>query len=252
MEKSIITWWSAGGGEGKTTLAVSQAYQVAKTTGKKVALLDFKEVNPGVFWKTNVPFVDVMPIYNAIEKGELNENLLNKYMAEYKSCRNLKIFTGIDLNNFEFFTEKHFTTIIDSLKTYPYIIIDTNGGIFFAGTFVALKKATKINVVVEPTYQSLSDTTKMISFVEDKWGVSKDKFNIYGNKLSSLGLDRKAFEKVFVNYKIKGFFNYNDKIIERANLGMPIEEGCEELLSDFGINSSIKRTYLANIFYRWR
>lgn len=235
MDKpKIITWWSACGGEGKTTLAVSQAYQIAKANSEKVALLDFCEVIPSCYWALNMPFEDVMPIYDVIEKDSLEESILEKNMVECK-LHNFKLFTGVNLERFELFQYKHFEEIIKALKSYSYIIIDTNAGIFFSGTLAALKNADKINIVVEPTYRSLNYTVNTVDFIEKRWGIPKDKFSIIANKMYPGGLDKDKIIKAFKGLEIR-FVDYLDYIVECWNLGIPTEKGLDILLENAGLN----------------
>lgn len=228
----INVWWSASGGEGKTTLAASQAYQLAKTTGEKVALLDFKEANPACNYWFDVMTKDTLEIIDAIEKGTLTQNVLEKSMATYSRLENLKIFTGVDLYRINSWGPAYFDIIQKTLK-YPYIIIDTNPGLFFAGTVSALQSgADTINVVVEPTYKSVEETRRWLEFIRDKWGVPVDCFKIHFNKLSFRTLDEDTLKQGFTRYNIGGVYKYNDSVIEALNKGVPIVKGFENLLDD--------------------
>lgn len=242
----IICWWSACGGEGKTTFAVSQGYQLAKA-GYKVALLDFSEVNPGCAKTLALKIKDVMPVYNAIENNILNENLLESYMAIYND--KLRIFTGVGLDRFEVFQPWHFEAMVDCLKTYDYIIIDTNPGIFFSGTLTGIRKAEIINMVVEPTYRSIKCSLKMIDFVNSRWNINREAFKIFVNKIDLGGLPKNKIKKIFNEIEISGFFKYNKDVIAASNTGIPfILEG---LLQNAGINKNLsqERRFL-NFFKR--
>jgi len=228
----INVWWSASGGEGKTTLAASQAYQLAKHTGEKVALLDFKEANPACNYWFNVMPKDTLEIIDSIEKGTLNQNILEKNMAIYSRLENLKIFTGVDLYRINSWGATYFDLIQKSLK-YPYIIIDTNPGLFFSGTVSALQSgADTVNVVVEPTYKSIEETNRWLDFMKDKWGIPADCFKIHFNKLSFRTLDEDSLKQGFARYNIGGVYKYNDSVIEALNKGVPIVKGFENLLDD--------------------
>lgn len=227
----IITWWSASGGEGKTTLAASQAYQLAKNTGEKVALLDFKEANPACNYWFNVMPKDTLEIIDAIEKGTLNQSILEANMVAYSKMENLKIFTGIDLYRISSWGAEYFDLVQSNLK-YPYIIIDTNSGLFFSGTVSALQNSDTINVVVEPTYKSIEETIRWIEFIIEKWGIPQEYFRIYFNKLSFRTLDENVLRKGFEQYPIGGVYKYSDSVIEALNKGIPIVKGFENLIDD--------------------
>lgn len=238
----IITWWSASGGEGKTTLAASQAYQLAKTTGEKVALLDFKEANPACNYWFNIIAKDSLEIINAIEKGCLNQNILEENIVTYTKAPNLKIFTGVDLYRINAWGAEYFDLLQSTLK-YPYIIIDTNAGLFFSGTVSALQGADTISVVVEPTYKSIEETLRWIDFIHDKWGVPKEYFKIYFNKLSFRTLDEDTLKKGFSQYHIGGCYKYSDSVIEALNKGNPVVKGFENLTDGIVFSeNSMKKT----------
>lgn len=233
VKKQIVSvWWSASGGEGKTTLAASQAYQLARNTGEKVALLDFKEANPACNYWFNVPQKDTLEIIDAIEKGTLNQSIIEENLVIYPKLENLKIFTGVDLFRMESWGAEYFDKIQRTLN-YPYIIIDTNPGLFFSGTVSALQSgADTINVVVEPTYKSISETTRWLEFMQNKWGIPADNFTIHFNKLSFRTLDGDTLKKAFEKYKIGGIFQYSDSVIELLNKGTPATKGFEKLLDN--------------------
>lgn len=227
-QQRIIAWWSASGGEGKTTLAVSQAYQLAKTTGENVALLDFREANPACHYWYNLIPEDSIEIINVIEKGCLNQKILEDNMLTYSELPNLKIFTGVDLYRFSSWSPKYFDLLLGTLK-YPYIVVDTNAGLFFSGTISAIQGADIISVVVEPTYKSIKESNRWIDFIKDKWGVPQDKFRIHFNKLSFRTLDEETLRKGFAPYKIGGAYKFNDSVTESLNKGVPATKGFDSL-----------------------
>lgn len=233
VKRQIVNvWWSASGGEGKTTLAASQAFQLAKSTGEKVALLDFKEANPACCHWFDVMPKDTLEIIDAIEKGALTQSILEKNLVSYSKLENLKIFTGVDLYRINSWSPAYFDLILKTLK-YPYIVIDTNPGLFFAGTVSALQSgADVINVVVEPTYKSTRETRQWLEFMQDKWGIPGESFKIHFNKLSFKTLAEDDLREGFKEYKIGGTFRYNDSVIEALNKGVPVVKGFEGLLDE--------------------
>lgn len=231
--QQVFCWWSASGGEGKTTLAASQAYQLAKKTGEKVALLDFKEVTPACSWWFDLKPFDAMPVFDAVEKGSLYPGVLEENMADYEKLPNLKVFTGVGLDRFGIFAEKHFAAVVEACGGFPYVVIDTNPGVFFAGTLVALKKSDFINVVVEPSYRSLEETRRMSEFVIKSWGVLKENFRVYVNKMTFGSLDHDILRSALKGLEIAAFFDYRASVTECLNKGVPVEKGFEALVSPF-------------------
>ena len=228
--QEIHTWWSAGGGEGKTTLAVSQAVQLARVTGEKVALLDFKEATPGCSWCLDIAPYDVMPVYDAIERGCLTPGILEENLAECPRLSNLKVFTGVRLDRMGIFLEKHFSAIIEALRSYPYVIVDTNPGIFFAGTAAGLRKADRINMVLEPTYRSLAEALPVLDFVCRNWGIKREQVRVYVNKMHFRGLDPETIRTGLKGLEVGGYFSYNPGVMENLNKGVPVVSGFEALL----------------------
>lgn len=247
IRQQILTWWSASGGEGKTTLAVAQAYMLAQETKEKVALLDFNEVTSHCSWYLGVESYDPAPIYDAIEKNELGINILEDNMVKCPKLPNLKIFTGIPLRRYENFKIEHYSAIIDTLATFPYIVIDINPGIFYASCYASLKKATAVNVVAEPLYRSIYDTKNMIDFVEKTWKIPREVFRVYINKMCFEGIDLDTIKAGLRDIKVAGVIRYNQKVISALNSGKPYTKGFESLLNDLGISSS-KRSFL--VFFK--
>ncbi len=191
-DTKITTFWSAAGGVGKTTLAVAQAQELARQ-GEKVALLDFSETRPEVCRHLGLPFLSPEEILPAIEEKPM---VTGKIFARKG---NLHVFTGVPLEQFEMFQEKHFAAIIHAAKSeFQNIIIDTNAGIFFSATAAALKASDNINVVLRPDMPCLEDTAAMINFLSERWGINRNRFKFYLNRiLPGKGeLDRETAEKI--------------------------------------------------------
>jgi len=189
-ETKTTTFWSAAGGVGKTTLAVAHAQELAKQR-EKVALLDFSEARPNVYKLIGLPFLRPEEILPAIEKEPV---ATEKIFARKGS---LHVFTGVSLEQFEMFQEKHFAAIIRSAKeNFKHIIIDTNAGIFFSATAAALKASDEIYVVLRPDMFCLEDAAEMINFLYERWGIGKEKFRFYLNRILPDELDRETAEKI--------------------------------------------------------
>ncbi|HHW01681.1 MAG TPA: AAA family ATPase [Thermoanaerobacterales bacterium] len=225
----ITTWWSAAGGVGKTTLAVAHAQELAKQHKDDVALMDFSEARPDIYKLLDQAFLDPNKVLNAIENGAIAN--IKDFMSKKG---NMYVFTGIPLEQFEMFQEKHFSAIIRSAKeNFKHIIIDTNAGIFFSATAAALKASDKINVVLRPDILCLEDTATMINFLSERWGIDINRFRFNLNRILPGNLDLETAERVLgreiieISLKLgkiqmpfkkpkKGFFNFLERSIHNA------------------------------------
>lgn len=249
--QQVVTWWSASGGEGKTTLAVAQAYLLARETKEKVALLDFSEVTPHCSWYLGLEPYDPMQLYDAIEKGELGVETLEESMVMHPKIPNLRVFTGVPFGRHENFKIEHYTAIIDALTTYPYVVIDTNPSVFFASSYAALRKASVVNVVVEPLYRALYDAREMIDFIVKTWKIPREILRVYVNKMCFEGLDLDTIRSGLNGVEIAGVVKYDPKVMNALNSGRPYTKGMEVLLKDLGVRVK-RRRGLLGLFGRKR
>lgn len=228
MSDTIIsTWWSAVGGVGKTTLAVAHAQELAKK-GEKVALLDFSEARPDIYRILGLSFLSPEEILSTIEKEPVVTGKI------FVSKGNLHVFTGVPLEKFEMFQERHFAAIIQAAKSeFQNVVIDTNAGVFFSATAAALKSSDNINVVLGPDIFCLEDTATMINFLSERWGIDINRFRFYLNRILPGNLDLETAERVLgreiieISLKLgkiqmpfkkpkKGFFNFLERSIHNA------------------------------------
>ena len=120
----IVTVFGTKGGVGKTTVAVNLAIQTAKTTGKKVVILDL-----------DLQFGDVSVYMNILpkrsiaelvqEKNKLDIDLIETYLVNHES--GVKILPAPMRPEYaEIVNSEYILDLLTILRTrYDYIIIDT-------------------------------------------------------------------------------------------------------------------------------
>lgn len=242
MNNRIISFWSAGGSTGKTTLAAALSLALKKYK-KDIVLADFKEVTPHIHRHFGIELSDKSNIYEAVENGHnateaVKEHLQKKY--------GIWILSGFGINDFAKFEEKHFSTLLEVMKNeFEYVVVDTSAGIFFSSTYTALKNSDVIFAVTAPTIWSIEDTAQMINFVSNRWGVEKEKFKAVLNAVSKEEVDTSTAEKILeievfsVRYGQKNILRDVSKIAEFL-LKKDTEKGIDiktaEEAKSFGIN----------------
>lgn len=125
----IITVYSNKGGIGKTTVATNLAYELARTTQDKVALVDLNLQlgDVSTFLNLNSNFDVTYVINNLIEKRE--DSLLNAF--EKYSDTNLYVLADPSyIEQAEALTPQKIEVLLKVLKKiFPYIIIDMSSNI---------------------------------------------------------------------------------------------------------------------------
>lgn len=242
MNNRIISFWSAGGSTGKTTLAAAFTLALKKYK-KDIVLADFKEVTPHVHKYFGIELCDKSNIYEAVENGESTAEAVNEHLQKKHG---IWILSGFGINDFAKFEEKHFSAVLEVLKNeFGHVVVDTNGGIFFSSTYTALKNSDVIFAVAAPTIWSIEDTAQMINFVSNRWGIGKEKFKAILNAVSKEEVDTSTAEKIFeietfsVRYGQKNILRDVSKIAEslfkKKDAEKVINIKTEEAKS-FGIN----------------
>ncbi|MGB9846903.1 MAG: MinD/ParA family ATP-binding protein [Desulfotomaculales bacterium] len=191
--KKTISFWSAGGGTGTTTLAISYALSLKKHK-TNVALADFKEVTPHVHKYFGIDVQDKSDVYEAVENGRGVYEAAKRHLDKRQG---IWIFTGVGLDNFAKFEERHFSAVIEVLEEeFDHVVIDTTPGIFFSSTYAALKKSGLIYAVLAPDRWRLEDTAVMMEFICKRWDVGKERFKALLNMADSGEIDVNTIERV--------------------------------------------------------
>nr|PZN02288.1 MAG: cobyrinic acid a,c-diamide synthase [Bacillota bacterium] len=193
MNPKTISFWSAGGNTGKTTLAIAFALALRKHK-TEVVLADFKEVTPHVHKYFGIDAQDKSDVYEAVENGRGVYEAVKRHLDKRQG---IWIFTGVGLDDFAKFEERHFSAVIEVLaKEFDHVVIDATPGIFFSSTYAALKKSELIYAVLVPDRWRLEDTAVMMEFICKRWNVGKDRFKALLNMADSEEIDVNTVERL--------------------------------------------------------
>lgn len=238
----VISFWSAGGSTGKTTLATAFAFALKKYK-KDIVLADFKEVTPHVHKYFGIELSDKSNIYEAVENGKSTAEAVNEHLQKKHG---IWILSGFGINDFTKFEGKHFSAVLEVLKNeFEHVVIDTSAGIFFSSTYTALKNSDVIFAVAAPSVWSIEDTAQMIDFVSNRWGVEKEKFKAILNAVGKEEVDTSTAEKILeietfsVRYGQKNILRDVGKIIEflfKKDTEKTIDIKRAEEAKSFGVN----------------
>lgn len=169
----VITFWSANGGVGKSTMAANTALNTAlKNPAKRVLLMDFNLFNPDLVYHLGVDAEKIeMPLEMfAIKK--ITHDSVSSHLLRPTKATNLWFLPGLkDLNNFEKLKIYDFDMIIEHIKAsnkYDYVFIDTSCALNVDATFSAINKCDLLCVVGEPTYMSVKNIRGIMDSIISK------------------------------------------------------------------------------------
>lgn len=219
IKSKVITVFSTKGGVGKTTIASNLAVSIARTTKKKVALVDL-----------DLQFGDIAIMLNLSVKntisdiikdfGKLNAELMDEYLVSH--------FTGVRVlpapikpEYAEYITSAHVEKIIATLKeNYHYIIVDTSAN-FHETVLTALDMSDNILMVSTldlPTIKNIKAGLDVMGSLH----YNDEKIKIILNKASEqYGIKYKDFENTIKNTIWAYIPEDSNTVITSANKGFP-------------------------------
>ena len=200
----VISVISNKGGAGKTSTSVCIGYYFARTKNKKTLLLEM-DSSPG----------DFGPLFDITNDNSLDIAIkFPERFKNYVKCisKNLDVLKGFSNPiNAETITAEEIISLFKFMfESYEVIIIDTQS--VLSGIIVdVLKLSDVILVLSEPTIESLSRVSELISILNIKFLINKNKFQLIVNKKKMFDLFKIKDIAKILNFPVNGFIPYDKK-----------------------------------------
>ncbi len=219
VKSRVITVFSTKGGVGKTTIASNLAVSIARSTKKKVALIDL-----------DLQFGDVAIMLNVTAKNTISDLIKEINTLDEDSIDDYLVthFSGVRVlpaplkpEYAEYITSSHIEKIIKLLKeNYHYVIIDTSAS-FHETVLSSLDMSDKILLVSTLDLPTIKNIKSGLDIMESL-RYPKEKINIVLNKASEqFGIKYKDFENT-LKHPIWNFVPEDSQtVITSANKGFP-------------------------------
>ena len=219
IKPKVITVFSTKGGVGKTTIASNLAVSIARTTKKKVALVDLDLQFGDIAITLNVSVKNT--ISDLIKEfNQLDVELMDEYLVTHFS--GVRVLPApIKPEYAEYITSSHVEKIINVLReSFHYIIIDTSAN-FHETVLTSLDMSDKVLLVSTMDLPTIKNIKAGLDVMESLH-YSRDKINIVLNKASEqYGIKYKDFENT-LKYPIWSYIpEDNQTVITSANKGFP-------------------------------
>ena len=219
IKSNVFTVFSTKGGVGKTTIASNLAVSLARSTKKKVALVDL-----------DLQFGDIAIMLNVSAKntisdlvkefGQLDKNLLEEYMVTHFS--GVKVLPApVKPEYAEYITGNHVERIINTLReSFNYIIVDTSAS-FHESVLAALDMSDRILLVSTLDLPTIKNIKAGLD-VMDTLHYPVEKIHIVLNKASEqYGIKYKDFESTLHQAIWSYVPEDNQTVVTSANKGFP-------------------------------
>ncbi len=229
----VLTFHSAKGGSGTTTMVVNTAISLAQFTKKRVVIVDaaLQSADVGVLLDLDHPtnIADLMP-----HMKELDEDLLSEIMATHSSGVKV-LLAPSQIERSELITEEQFLRIIGVLrKAADYVLIDTPH-ILDAVSMAALDTCDQIVVVSTPEVAALRNTARFLQLTS-RLGYPQEKIFLLINRAGSKGAVNLDDIKKHIKYEIGATIpSGGKKMISATNTGVPVtmEKGKSSMAKAF-------------------
>ncbi len=219
LKSRVFTVFSTKGGVGKTTIASNLAVTLARSTKKRVALVDL-----------DLQFGDVAIMLNVSAKNTisdlvkefalLDKNLMEEYLVTHFS--GVKVLPApVKPEYAEYITGNHVEKIINTLReSFHYIIIDSSAS-FHESVLTALDMSDRILLVSTLDLPTIKNIKAGLDVMETLH-YPAEKIHIVLNKASEqYGIKYKDFE----NTLHQSIWSYipedNQTVVTSANKGFP-------------------------------
>ncbi len=219
INSKIITVFSTKGGVGKTTISSNLAVALARTTKKKVALIDLDLQFGDVAIMLNVSVKNT--ISDLIKEiNQLDEEMMDDYLVTHFS--GVRVLPApIKPEYAEYITSSHIEKILNTLSgNYHYIIIDASAN-FHETVLTSLDMSDSILYVSTLDLPTIKNVKSGLDVMETLRYPS-EKINIVLNKASEqFGIKYKDFEST-INKSIWAYIPEDSQtVITSANKGFP-------------------------------
>lgn len=219
VKSKVITVFSTKGGVGKTTIASNLAVSIARSTKKRVVLIDLDLQFGDIAIMLNVAakntISDLIKEINALDEETIDDYLVTHFSGVRVLPAPLKPEYA------EYITSSHIEKIIRLLKeSYHYVIIDTSAS-FHETVLSSLDMSDRILLVSTLDLPTIKNIKSGLDIMESLH-YSKEKINIILNKASEqFGVKYKDFENT-LGHPIWNFVPEDSQtVITSANKGFP-------------------------------
>jgi MinD-like ATPase involved in chromosome partitioning or flagellar assembly len=202
--KIFLTIISNKGGVGKTSIAVCFGFYFANVLNKKTLLVEL-DSSPGDFG----PLFDI--------SGDNSLDIAIKFPDRFKNYiksihKNLDVLKGFSNPiNAEAVTEIEFYALIHNISEFYEVIIFDTQTVLNGIIIDALKFSNIIILLSEPTIESLSRISELISILNSKFLINKDKFHLVINKKKILDLFKIKDIARILDFPVEGFISYDKR-----------------------------------------